>query len=155
LGEDFEPVAGQSSIVKSRAIVSISKSSQTCHVRKSFTNYPQVLPSGGEKLEEVRASPPEQEESNENVVNTERTGIVGLRGEIATEDWAYTTATELQMVIFGVIYEQQKAYVQRRAANMRGFGWLTAEKANGDCVVLDFRRFDDYVLRTRPAADIV
>ncbi|KAM0226650.1 hypothetical protein ACHAPO_012170 [Fusarium lateritium] len=137
LGEDFEPVAGQSSIVKSRTIVSI------------------ILPSGREKLEEVSASPPEQEESNENVVNTERTGITGLRGQIATEDWAYTTATELQLVMFGIVYEQQRAYVQRRAANMRGFGWLTAEKANGDCVVLDFRNFNDYVLRTRPAADIV
>ncbi|GKU03972.1 hypothetical protein FLAG1_06308 [Fusarium langsethiae] len=137
MGQDWEPVTGQGSIVKSRTIVSI------------------ILPSGGRKLEEVRPSPPEQGEPNENVVNTERTGITGLKGEIATEDWAYTTATELQLVIFGIISEQYRAYSQRRAANMRGFGWLTAEKANGDCVVLDFRRFDDYLLRTRPAADIV
>jgi hypothetical protein len=71
-------------------------------------------------------------------------GITGLKGTIDTSDWAYTTGTELRMAMFNIL-EKQK-WVTRPE-----FAYALAEKADGDCVVLDFRNFDQFVLRAAPA----
>ncbi|KAH7175012.1 uncharacterized protein B0J16DRAFT_186509 [Fusarium flagelliforme] len=135
MGRDHEVVDPQSSISNfQRVIVSI------------------ILPSAKGKLEEVSAEPPAQDESKENIKIADAVGITGLKGEIASSDWAYTTGLEFRMAMYNIRNEQQKAYKAGRPWKKEGYAWMLAEKANGDCVVIDFRNFEEFVIRMRPGA---
>jgi hypothetical protein len=79
-------------------------------------------------------------------------GITGLKGTIDTSDWAYITGTELRMAMFNILEKQKTAFRNNvRWVTRPEFAYALAEKANGDCVVLDFRNFDQFVLRAAPA----
>ncbi|KAJ4250171.1 hypothetical protein NW762_011985 [Fusarium torreyae] len=134
INDDFPVVDGQSSIVKGRTVLSI------------------ILPSGAKKLEIVQPRATEQDESNINRERAEEMGITGLKGTISSDDWAYSTAAEAQLTLQSIYREQLNAYIERREPNLKN-AWVTAEKADSnDCVVIDFRDFEKFILRPRPAA---
>jgi hypothetical protein len=111
----------------------------------------QVLPSAKDKLRKVRASRTGDKKEDESVDRAEEVGIVGLAGTIDRGDWAYTSGTELRLAMFNILYEQRVAYRSNRAWDKEAFAWTLAEKANGDCVVIDFRNFREFVIRLPPA----
>lgn len=100
----------------------------------------------------MRPSPPDQGESNINLQRADAMGITGLKGTISSDDWAYTTAAEAQLVLLSIFNEQFRAYFARDEPNLKN-AWITAEKADSnECVVIDFREFENFILRARPAA---
>ncbi|KAH7251475.1 hypothetical protein BKA59DRAFT_452722 [Fusarium tricinctum] len=110
-----------------------------------------ILPSAKDKLRKVRASRTGDKKEDESVDRAEEVGIVGLAGTIDRGDWAYTSGTELRLAMFNILYEQRVAYRSNRAWDKEAFAWTLAEKANGDCVVIDFRNFREFVIRLPPA----
>jgi hypothetical protein len=112
----------------------------------------QVLPSGKNKLTVVSASRTGDKQEDANVDRAKEVGIVGLAGTIATSDWAYTTGAELELAMREILNEQRKAFYARRPWKKQAFAYTLAEKANGDCVVIDFRNFEEFVIRMRPAS---
>ncbi|RSL59877.1 hypothetical protein CEP51_013862 [Fusarium floridanum] len=113
ISEDHAVVDGQSSIVKGRTVLSI------------------ILPSGAKKLEVVRPEPPDQGESDINLKRATELGITGLKGTISSDDWAYSTAAEAQLVLLSVYREQVRAYFGREEPHLNN-AWLTAEKADSN-----------------------
>ncbi|KAK4464965.1 hypothetical protein QBC42DRAFT_262239 [Cladorrhinum samala] len=54
--------------------------------------------------------------------------------------------------MLSIFNEQSRAYFARDQPNLRN-AWITAEKADkNECVVIDFREFEKFILRARPAA---
>lgn len=91
-------------------------------------------------------------EIDKNVDRAEDVGITGLTGTInKDDDYAYTSGTELRLAMYNILYEQRAAYRSGRPWKKQELAYTLAEKANGDCVVIDFRKFDEYVLRLPPA----
>ncbi|KAJ4007499.1 hypothetical protein NW752_010158 [Fusarium irregulare] len=135
MGPDHEVIEPQSSISNfQRVIVSI------------------ILPSAKGKLQEVRPEQPAQGEPTTNLKRAEAVGITGLKGKIDSSDWAYTTGLELRMAMYNIRNEQQKAYRAGRPWDKQSFAWILAEKADGNCMVIDFRNFDEFVVRMPPGA---
>ncbi|RGP80930.1 galactose-binding like [Fusarium longipes] len=133
--EDHETIDPQSSLSdSSRVVVSI------------------ILPSGKEKLQQVRATRTGDTQDDSNIYRAEEVGITGLTGTISTGDWAYITGTELRLAMRQILKEQRDAFYERRPWKKEEFAYALAEKANGDCVVIDFRDFDEFVIRLRPAS---
>ncbi|QPC77956.1 hypothetical protein HYE68_008708 [Fusarium pseudograminearum] len=131
--EDHDPIDPQSSISDwSRVIVSI------------------ILPSARDKLTPVRLTKTGEHEKDANVDRAEDVGITGLTGTIAREDWAYTTGAELRLAMNTILKEQKAAYRSGRPWDKHDFAYTFAEKANGDCVVIDFRNFAEFVVRLPP-----
>ena len=152
MGPDHEVIEPQSSISNfQRVIVSISKS----YIPDMYTtllNLYTVLPSAKGKLQEVRPEQPDQGEPTTNLKRAEAVGITGLKGKIDSSDWAYTTGLELRMAMYNIRNEQQKAYRAGRPWDKQTFAWILAEKADGNCMVIDFRNFDEFVVRMPPGA---
>ncbi|KAM0547794.1 hypothetical protein ACHAPJ_010255 [Fusarium lateritium] len=132
IGKDFEEVQGQGSIVAGRTILSI------------------ILPSGMEKLTVVPPDAPDtQSKYDANRKMSDSVSITGYAGTISKDDWAYTTAAEVQLLLYGIFETQFRGYYERRAPDMHA-AWLTAEKEDpNECVVIDFRDFEKMVLGTR------
>lgn len=112
----------------------------------------QVLPSGKRKLEVVNALRTGDAQEDASVDRAEDVGIVGLKGTIATSDWAYTTGAELKVSMMSMFDEQKDAFYSRRSWKRQEFAYTLVEKANGDCVVMDFRDSEQFILSVRPAA---
>lgn len=83
----------------------------------------------------MRPSPPDQGESNINLQRADAMGITGLKGTISSDDWAYTTAAEAQLVLLSIFNEQFRAYFARDEPNLKN-AWITAEKADSNDVSL-------------------
>jgi hypothetical protein len=86
-----------------------------------------------------------------NVERAQDVGITGLSGTIDRKDWAYISGTELRLAMFNILYEQRAAYRSGRPWKKQELAWALAEDADGDCVVIDFRKFEEYGLRLPPA----
>jgi hypothetical protein len=131
-------------------IISISKLYSP--PRFNFANMsPQVLPSGARKLTDIQPPEREQDVSNANVDRAQSVGITGLAGTISTEDYAYTTGAEAQLVMKSIQIEQATNRRERRPRNELTWAWLTAEKADpNECVVIDFRDFIVFNLNPYP-----
>jgi hypothetical protein len=95
----------------------------------------------------VLASRTGDTQADDNVERAEGVGITGLAGTIASGDWAYMRADELKLNMSEMLREQKTAFYARRPWNKKGFAYALAEKANGDCVVIDFRNWQEFVLR--------
>ncbi|KAF4463966.1 galactose-binding like [Fusarium albosuccineum] len=111
-----------------------------------------ILPSGKEKLEVVRLTRTGDYERDVNIDRAEDVGITGLRGTISRSDWAYITGSELRVNMRSMLEEQKRAHRGNRAWNRQDFAYVLAEKINGDCVVIDFRNFAEFVIRLPPAS---
>jgi hypothetical protein len=110
-----------------------------------------VLPDGAAELRKVNV-PFKKSAEDENLRTAGSVGITGLTGTIKTSDWAYTTGTELRMAMHFILEKQKTAFRNNVPwITQPEFAYVLAEKANGDCVVLDFRNFDEFVLRAAPA----
>lgn len=112
----------------------------------------QVLPSAKDKLRTVRGARTGDRIEDAAVDRAEEVGITGLAGTIDRGDWAYMRADELELAMSSILKEQKEAFYGRRAWRKQAFAWTLAEKANGDCVVIDFRNFEEFVLRNSPAS---
>jgi hypothetical protein len=90
---------------------------------------------------------------DQSVDRAEEVGIVGLKGTIDTSDWAYISAAELELTMRNILEQQQIAYESGKKwdEQKQKFAWALAEKADGDCVVIDFRNFAEFVIRLPPA----
>jgi hypothetical protein len=111
----------------------------------------EVLPRGAAELQEVY-TPSEGTVEDINMRTAGSVGIMGLTGTIKTSDWAYITGTELRMAMFFILEKQKTAFRNNVPWKTQPeFAYALAEKANGDCVVLNFRNFDQFVLRAAPA----
>ncbi|KAJ3538539.1 hypothetical protein NM208_g5866 [Fusarium decemcellulare] len=111
-----------------------------------------ILPSGKQKLETVPLPRTGDHEQDVNVDRAQDVGITGLKGTISRDDWAYTTGAELELSMRNILIEQRVAYRNNRAWDKKSFAYTFAEKANGDCVVIDFRNFEEFVIRLPPAS---
>ncbi|EXM13771.1 hypothetical protein RAB80_014090 [Fusarium oxysporum f. sp. vasinfectum] len=111
-----------------------------------------ILPSGKQKLEVVRLTRTGEYEQDVNVDRAQDVGITGLKGTISRDDWAYITGAELRLNMRSMLEEQKRAHRGNRVWNRQDFAYALAEKANGDCVVIDFRNFEEFVIRLPPAS---
>jgi hypothetical protein len=110
-----------------------------------------VLPRGAAELQEVY-TPSTGTIEDQNLKAAGSVGIMGLKGKIETSDWAYITGTELRLAMFNILEKQKTAFRKNVPwITQPEFAYVLVEKANGDCVVLDFRNFDQFVLRAAPA----
>ncbi|KAM0341669.1 hypothetical protein ACHAPU_009915 [Fusarium lateritium] len=110
-----------------------------------------ILPSGTAKLSEVNYSRTGDAEKDKNLDVAKDMAITGLQGTISQDDYAYITGAELYLAVRNILREQKGAFYARSSWSATDFAWALAEKANGDCVVLDFRGFADFVIRSNPA----
>ncbi|KAF4995625.1 hypothetical protein FGRMN_5017 [Fusarium graminum] len=111
-----------------------------------------ILPSGADKLREVYYSLTGEAEKDKNLNIAKDVAITGLEGTIdPQEDYAYITAAELWLAVDNIRKRQSEAFYGRKSWSATKFAWALAEKANGDCVVISFRNFDDFVIRMTPS----
>ncbi|RBR20155.1 uncharacterized protein FIESC28_05434 [Fusarium coffeatum] len=130
ISNDHEQVTGQSSIRRERTVLSI------------------ILPSGKAKLTEVGPSAPEQEESNENIIQAQSVGAHGVKGTISTDDYAYSHTLIAQYLMRSINWVQLDAYFRRIPEPALPYAWIAAEKANpNECVIIDFRDFISFKIR--------
>jgi hypothetical protein len=101
------------------------------------THHVKVLPSGAAKLTEVNPPPDCDWEKKRNHEQAQSVGIVGLKGTIATSDWAYAPAAEARAAMIRLRSKQAKTSTGKDKVP----GWMLAEKADGNCVVIDFTNF--------------
>jgi hypothetical protein len=95
-----------------------------------------VLPSGRRKLTTV--SYPSDCESTDKAEFDKATGagITGLSGTIDADEYIYVNGLDLQYGLWRLAHRQQ-GKINKDAVP----GWITAEKANGDCLVIDLTGF--------------
>jgi hypothetical protein len=110
-----------------------------------------VVTSKSDDDKDENTIPPESNEGD-SIKTAEDVGIIGLKGTIKTDDWAYISGAELELAVKAIYSEQRLAFNTQTPYKKREFAYALAEKDNGDCVVIDFRDFPPFVLRVPPAA---
>ncbi|PQE10690.1 hypothetical protein CJF31_00011311 [Rutstroemia sp. NJR-2017a BVV2] len=100
-----------------------------------------ILPSGSAKLTRVNPNRADCSlEAKKNVDKAQSAGIVGLQGTIDSSDWAYSSGIEAKMAMLSLKRRQVK-YPSTKETEP---AWLLAEKADGNCVVIDLTNFVDF-----------